>query len=204
MGISFETLRMLYVSCGLPSPEPDEHVREEDLPILKALPVLFGAGVVEGEVLRVLRVWGESARRVAQFQTHYFHNTVEEQFRRRGLRDNEAYEAAVRKVGVRMGHSGEQMLGWLFRRHTETFYAEHEFGHVETALEDPGIRMRSPRGIEAAAFADLSGYTKLTEEAGDARAAEVSLALAQFVTEVAARHRGEVVKMLGDGVHFHF
>jgi adenylate cyclase len=32
----------------------------------------------------------------------------------------------------------------------------------------------------------------------------VSLALSQLVREVAANHRGEVVKMLGDGVHFHF
>jgi class 3 adenylate cyclase len=34
--------------------------------------------------------------------------------------------------------------------------------------------------------------------------AEISLTLAQFVSEIAARHRGSVVKMLGDGVHFHF
>ena len=107
MGVTFETLQRLYVACGLPRPNAEENVREEDLPILKAIPVLFGAGVAEGDVLRAVRVWGESARRVAQFQTHYFHNTVEEQFRRRGLRDNEAYEAAVREIGVRMGHSGE-------------------------------------------------------------------------------------------------
>jgi adenylate cyclase len=70
--------------------------------------------------------------------------------------------------------------------------------------EEPGIRPKSPRSVEAAAFADLSGYTKLTEDAGDERAAQGSLSLAHFVTEVAAGHRGEVVKMLGDGVHFHF
>jgi adenylate cyclase len=64
--------------------------------------------------------------------------------------------------------------------------------------------VRPPRGDEAAAFADLTGYTRLTEEAGDERAAAVSLELAQFVNEVAAAHRGDVVKMLGDGVHFHF
>ncbi len=204
LGISFETLQRLYVAYGLPRPDPDEHVREEDAPMLKAVPVLFGAGVTEGEVLRAVRVWGESARRVAQFQIYNFHNTVEEQFRRRGMRDNEAYEAAVREVGLRMGHSGEQMLGWLFRRHAEAFHAEHEFDHVETALEAAGVRVRAPRGVEASAFADLSGYTALTEEAGDARAAEVALTLAQFVNEVAAGHEGEVVKMLGDGVHFHF
>jgi adenylate cyclase len=204
MGISFEMLQRVYVASGIPRPRSDEHVREEDLSMLGALPVLLEAGIGEGDVLRAVRIWGDSARRVAQFQTHYFHTTIEAQFRQRGLRDNEALEAALREVGVRMGHSGEEMLGWMYRRHAEGFYAEHEFGHVETALEEAGIRPKSPRGDESAVFADLSGYTSLTEEAGDEVAARVSLTLAQLVNEVAARHRGEVVKMLGDGVHFHF
>jgi class 3 adenylate cyclase len=34
--------------------------------------------------------------------------------------------------------------------------------------------------------------------------AEAVLTLAQLVNEIAAHHQGEVVKMLGDGVHFHF
>jgi adenylate cyclase len=204
MGIPFETLQRFYVAFGLPPPHSDEHVREEDLPVIKALPVLFGAGVGEGDVLRAVRIWGDSARRVAQFQTHYFHHTIEQPFRRRGLRDNEAFEAAIREVGVRMGHSGEQMLGWLFRRHAETFFTEHQFEHIETALEEAGIRQRSAPAVEAVVFADLSGYTRLTEEAGDEVATQVSLTLAQLVSEIAARHRGEVVKMLGDGVLFHF
>jgi adenylate cyclase len=164
---------------------------------------MFGSGVGEGDVLRAMRVWGESLRKVAQFQAHYFHTTIEEPFRQRGMRDNEAYEAAI-KVGLRMGHMGEQTIGWLFRRHAEAFLAEHQYEHVEAALEEAGIRQRPPRGTEAAAFADLSGYTRLTEEAGDDVAAQVSLTLAELVTEIAARHRGDVVKMLGDGVHFHF
>jgi adenylate cyclase len=192
------------VAFGLPRPRANEHVREEDLLILKTLPVLFGAGVGEAEVLRAVRIWGDSARRVAQFQSHYFHNTIEEPFRRSGLQDNEAFEAAIRDVGVHMGHSGEDLLGWLYRRHSEIFSIEHQVQHVETALEEAGIRQRPPRGLEAAAFADLSGYTRLTEEAGDDVAAHVSLTLSKLVTEVAARHGGEVVKMLGDGVYFHF
>ena len=95
-------------------------------------------------------------------------------------------------------------MSWLLRRHSEAFLTEHQFLHVETALEEAGIRQRPPQGSEAAAFADLSGYTKLTEEAGDDVAAQVSLTLAVLVSEVAEEHRGEVVKMLGDGVHFHF
>ena len=53
-------------------------------------------------------------------------------------------------------------------------------------------------------FADLTGYTRLTEESGDEVAADVSLGLAAVVSELASRHGGDVVKMLGDGVHFHF
>ena len=84
------------------------------------------------------------------------------------------------------------------------FETEHLFDHVETALEDAGVHRRQPRQVEGCVFADLSGYTRLTEESGDEVAAGVSLKLAELVNEIASRHRGAVVKMLGDGVHFHF
>jgi adenylate cyclase len=204
ISIPYVLLERMYVAFGLPRPQPDEHVREEDLRLLKIVPVLFGAGVSEGEILRLARVWGDSARRVAQFQSHYLHRSIEEPFRRRGLNDNEAFEAALREVGVRSGRSGEELLGWLLRRHSEVFETEHLFEHVETALEDAGVHRRAPAQVEACAFADLSGYTRLTEEAGDEVAADVSVKLAALVNDVASRHRGSVVKLLGDGVLFHF
>ena len=204
IGVSIDTLQSLYVAYGLPRPRADEYVRADDESILNTLPALFGAGVSNGDVLRAVRIWGDSARRVAQFQVHYLHSTIEEPFRQRGLRDNEALDAALNEVGFRMGHWGEEMLGWLFRRHAEVFFREHNFEHVETALEEAGVHQRPRRAIEAAAFADLSGYTALTEDAGDDEAVRVSVTLAQLVNEVASEHRGDVVKMLGDGVHFHF
>ena len=204
IGIPFVSLERIYVAFGLPRPVPDEHVREEDLLVVKIIPVLFGAGVSEGEVLRLARVWGDGVRRIAQYQSHYLHFSIEEPFRQRGLRDNEAFEAALREVAVRAGRSGEDLLGWLYRRHSEAFQTEHLFDHVETALEDAGVHRREPRKVEACVFADLSGYTKLTEESGDEAAAQVSLKLAELVNEIASQHRGAVVKMLGDGVHFHF
>jgi adenylate cyclase len=204
IGVPFLMVERIYVAFGLPRPTPDEHVREEDLPLMRFIPVLVGAGLSEGDVLRLARVWGDSARRVAQFQGHYLHHSIEEPFRRRGLRDNEAFEAALREVGVRSGRSGEDLLGWLYRRHSEVFETEHLFDHVETALEDAGVHRREPRRVEGCVFADLSGYTRLTEESGDEEAARVSLKLAELVNEIASRHRGAVVKMLGDGVHFHF
>jgi adenylate cyclase len=202
--VPFQTLESIYVSFGLPRPTPDELVREEDLRLLKFIPVLFGAGLSEGDVLRLARVWGDSARRVAQFQSHFLHHSIEEPFRRRGLPDNQAFESALAEVGVRAGRSGEDLLGWLYRRHSEVFLTEHLLEHVETALEQAGVHSRAPRQVEGCVFADLSGYTRLTEESGDEAAAQVSLKLSALVNEIASRHRGTVVKMLGDGVHFHF
>ena len=204
IGIPYPMLERLYVAFGLPRPAPDEYVREEDLRLLKIIPVLFGAGVGEGEILRLARVWGDSARRVAQFQNHYLHHSIEEPFRRRGLRDNEAFEAALMEVSVRAGRSGEDLLGWLFGAIRRCSKPSISSITSRPLWRTPGSIGREPRQVEACAFADLSGYTRLTEEAGDEVAAQVSVKLAELVNEVASRHAGAVVKMLGDGVLFHF
>jgi len=57
---------------------------------------------------------------------------------------------------------------------------------------------------QAALFADLCDYTRITEELGDAAAARIALELRRIARDVARRHHGRVVKTLGDGVHLHF
>jgi class 3 adenylate cyclase len=47
-------------------------------------------------------------------------------------------------------------------------------------------------------FADLVGFTALTDAEGDDRAAGVAAALHSHVQRVAPRHGGEVVKLMGD------
>lgn len=204
LGVAFSSLEDLYVAFGLLRPADDEPVPEDDYKALKFLGVLIAAGLQEKDVLRMARVWGESTRRVAEYQTHAFHTLIEERFRARGLNDNEAYEAALREVGVRIGRSGEDLQGWLFRRHLDILGVEHQFEHVETALERAGVRRRPPRQVGAVVFADLTGFTELTEESGDDVAAEVAVTFSQVASAVAARNGGHVVKMLGDGVFLQF
>jgi adenylate cyclase len=52
-------------------------------------------------------------------------------------------------------------------------------------------------------FLDLTGYTHLTEERGDAAAAALAEALAVLVSRSAREHAGVPVKWLGDGVMVH-
>jgi hypothetical protein len=51
LDIPFSTLEKLYIACGLGHPSPEELVRAQDVPIIRAVPVLFGARVSEGEAL---------------------------------------------------------------------------------------------------------------------------------------------------------
>ena len=62
----------------------------------------------------------------------------------------------------------------------------------------------APLAPRAAVFADLCDYTSLTERFGDEAAAEMAVVLGVIARDVARRHGGRVVKMLGDGAHLHF
>jgi adenylate cyclase len=202
--IPFDLVDRIYAGFGLRRPKADERVREDDLEVISGIPILFDAGLGEGEILRAARVWGEGPRRVAQHQVHSFHELIEEPFRRQGLSEDEALDAALTQVGVRLIPYCALLVGWVYKRHFETYAIEHRMGHVETALDAAGLHRKPAAHPEACVFADLSGYTKLTDELGDAAAEQMALRLAELMQEVSNRHSGVVVKMLGDGVHFHF
>lgn len=53
-------------------------------------------------------------------------------------------------------------------------------------------------------FADLAGYTALTDAHGDARAAEVATAFCRSATALAEEYGGEHVKSIGDAVLLRF
>jgi len=52
-------------------------------------------------------------------------------------------------------------------------------------------------------FLDLTGYTRLTEERGDATAAALAETLAVLVNRFSREYGGVPVKWLGDGVMIH-
>jgi adenylate cyclase len=204
IGIPFALLDRIYVGFGLSSPRPDEQVRADDRDIIADLPFLLEVGLGEAEVLRAARVWGDGPRRVAQHQVYSFHDLLEEPFRKKGLSDDQALDAALTQVGVRMIPFCERLVGWLYRRHFEAYSTRHRLDHVEAALDAAGLHRVHPSHPEACVFADLSGYTRLTEELGDAAAAQMAIGLSELMQDVASSHDGRVVKLIGDAAHFYF
>jgi adenylate cyclase len=53
-------------------------------------------------------------------------------------------------------------------------------------------------------FLDLTGFTQLTQERGDAVAADVVERSSRIVRRISVQHEGRPVKWLGDGVMFYF
>jgi adenylate cyclase len=89
------------------------------------------------------------------------------------------------------------------RRQQELVWTEGLVEHIEDELEAAGTLGR-PGRVPAMVFLDLVGYTRLTEEQGDAAAAALAESLALLVDRSAREHGGVPVKWLGDGVMVHF
>jgi adenylate cyclase len=89
------------------------------------------------------------------------------------------------------------------RRQQELVWTEGLVEHIEDELEAAGMLGR-PGRVPAMVFLDLVGYTRLTEEQGDAAAAELAESLALLVSRSARERGGVPVKWLGDGVMIHY
>src|SRR6266540_5266587 len=91
----------------------------------------------------------------------------------------------------------------IYRRQQELVWTEGLVERIESELEAAGVLGR-PERVPAMSFLDLVGYTRLTEERGDAAAAELAASLAVLVDRSSREHGGVPVKWLGDGVMVHF
>jgi adenylate cyclase len=88
-------------------------------------------------------------------------------------------------------------MDYAHRRYLAHFVEQDIIGHMETDLDDETMDLGRLR--VAIAFADLTGYTKLTEELGDEEAVE---AVERFVEAVehTLPEGARVIKTLGDEV----
>lgn len=101
---------------------------------------------------------------------------------------------------TRVSELFEPMAIWLLRKHLESALNALNVESMERALEAHGRRSRADAALPAVVFADLTGFTSLTEEEGDQLAARRASTLSELAVSAAATHGGRLVKQLGDGV----
>jgi class 3 adenylate cyclase len=198
-GIPFGSMRATLEAMGFAPMEPDDRMREDELETVPLLRLSLGSGVVdEAWFVRLGRAYADGIRRLTQAENEVYHERFEQPFLDRGMTQAEAMETASAMAGQYNDLVDRTLLA-MIRRHQELQWTEHLVEHIEDDLERTG-RLGRPERLPAMAFVDLAGYTRLTEERGDAAAAEAASAFAVIVEREARARGGTPVKWLGDGV----
>ena len=195
-------VQAVHQALGFAPPDPTGRAGEDDLTMLEVAELFRDAGVSDEATLRLLAVYADSLRRIAKAETDYYEANIERRLRARGLSEPQLIEFGTR-LGDRVIETLERAILLIYRRHREHVWTEHAINHVEEALEGSGLQERVPQP-PAICFVDLTGYTQLTEQAGDEVAAHVAARLAALVNDISRSRGGRPVRWLGDGGMFHF
>jgi adenylate cyclase len=201
-GIGLDLLQSVRQSIGFARPEPDDHVREDELDTVALAQASLAAGVDPGAVEQLMRVWGESVRRITEAEADFYHNQIEVPLLRSGLNESQMMEAAT-TASASIGPLLDQALLAMYHAQSEHTWLSLVVEAVEATLERAGLYEKVAQP-PAMCFLDLSGYTRLTEERGDQAAAEMASSLGRLVQRSSHEHGGRPVKWLGDGVMVYF
>ncbi len=190
---------------GVTQPSLDDRIREDDERLFRALaPAYHTLGRDEQKFIEATRYFGDNARRTAEAQMSFYRRGILEPLLAEGRSLKEIVEIInpitndVMRPGVR------ELLLWLNRRHIDALNMQMLVQLVESALLDAGVQIKREERPPAIAFLDLTGFTRLNEDAGDERAVTLAARLSDVVRTAASQFGGNVVKLLGDGVMFHF
>jgi adenylate cyclase len=202
-GVPLELLGAVLEAMGFARMDPDEPMREDELEVVPLLRLGLATGVLDQAWLaRVGRAYAEGLRLIATAWGEAYRARFEGPVLASGGDRRAAMEQAA-QLGVDFEEPGDNALMATYRRQQELLWTEGLVERIEEELERAGALGR-PGRVPAMCFLDLVGYTRLTEERGDAAAAALAEALAVLVGRSAREHGGVPVKWLGDGVMVHF
>jgi class 3 adenylate cyclase/DNA-binding transcriptional MerR regulator len=201
--VPLDLLLRLREAMGSGEPTPRDRVREHERPVIRLMQAQVADGVRPRAIERWLRVYGDSLRRIAETEGHWWHTEVEQPLLDRGMTSTEMLRAAEAGAAQRIApHMDAAILG-LYHGHQEHAWTKNVLDGVESVLAEAGVhsRLQEPPAI---CFLDITGYTQLTEEQGDEAAAELAETVAGVVRRTSTQHGGKATKWLGDGVMLYY
>jgi adenylate cyclase len=202
-GIPLETLGAVLEQMGFARVGPDEPMREDELDVVPLVAHGLSSGILDPAWLaRLGRAHVEGLRLIATAWGDVYQARFEGPVLAAGGDQRAAMERAAR-LSIDFLPLGDPALLAIYHRQEELLWTEGLVERIEHELEQAGILGR-PGRVPAMLFLDLAGYTRLTEERGDAAAAALAESLAVLVDRSARAHGGVPVKWLGDGVMVHY
>ena len=201
-GIPLQLLLVIREAIGFAVADPDGMLREDEAEVIPMIQLALEGGFPPAAMERLLRVYGESLRRMADTESEAWMAHLVMPRVEAGMAPHQVFQAASEFSEGFVGLMDQAVLA-IHRGQQDHVWMDATYDMVEDALERSGARSKVIHP-PAMCFFDLSGYTRLTEERGDRAAAEMALTLSQLVQRTAHEHRGRVVKWLGDGVMLYF
>ena len=199
-GIPLELLMVIREAIGLAQPLPDDLLREDELLIYPHLQLQVDRGFDPVATERLLRVQGESTRRIAEQEGAWWYSEVIAPAIAAGKSSDEFSNA---DLATRNAVLAEQAVLAMYHANQARVWTATLMDGFETMLDKAGLHSRLERP-PAICFLDITGYTRLTQERGDDAAANLASTLARLVERSSMRHGGKPIKWLGDGVMFFF
>jgi adenylate cyclase len=195
-GLEPALIERVYAAGGSNAARLDR-LTEDDLQFLRYISAVLAAGFPLVALLQLVRVYGQALAQIADAEVRLFHLYVHEPLMRGGvpgLQMAEEMEGLARELLP----LSSPIMDAMHQRFLAHFVEQDVVGHMEQDLEgDPDLGLGRLRvGV---VFADLAGYTRLTEELGDELAVD---AVERFVEAVANTLPDEarIVKTIGDEV----
>src|SRR3954469_18645897 len=192
-GLEPELIRRIWSAAGF-SADSLEHLNEDDLALLQRLGAVLDAGLPLVAFLQLVRVYGQALAQIADAEVKLFHLFVHEPMIRDGAPVLDIAEELSDLASELLPLAGP-IMDSVHQRLLQHFLEQDVVGHLELVADDAALgRVRV-----AIAFADLAGYTRLTEEVGEEEALEVVERFVELVGETLPDD-ARVIKTIGDAV----
>jgi adenylate cyclase len=173
-----------------------ERLTEDDLQLLRYASAVLAAGFPLIAFLQLIRVYGLAMAQIADAEVRLFHLYVHEPLMRDGIGGLQMAEEMQGLAGELLPLSSP-IMDHIHQRFLQHFLEQDVIGHMEADLGDQVLDLGRLR--VAIAFADLAGYTRMTEEVGDEEAVAAVESFVEAV-EQTLPDNARVIKTIGDEV----
>lgn len=192
-GLDVEQVRELWRTLGYPVPRPGEVAfNDEDVEILTEVGQLMATDLASADLVRRMsRVIGWSMARIASSQVDVISARVEGVPRRGLMVHDELTDDQIVVSASALLPIVPSVLTAAWRRHLQAA--------IRRRLSIAGAGQGQ---LGVVGFADMVGFTALSQQVGDEELAEVIEQFEQLAFDVVTAHGGRVVKMIGDEVMF--